>query len=106
VLGGGSGALALNSYVADHIGEITQDWYVLHSTGAGKEVTINSPHYAQVPFITDMATYLAAADAVLCRPGMGTLGELSASAKASVLVPMPGTHPEKHANPTTLYHPR
>lgn len=40
-------------------------------------------------FVEDMAGELAAADLVICRSGAGTLGELTAAGRASVLVPYP-----------------
>jgi UDP-N-acetylglucosamine--N-acetylmuramyl-(pentapeptide) pyrophosphoryl-undecaprenol N-acetylglucosamine transferase len=41
------------------------------------------------PFVEDMAAEFAAADLVICRSGAGTLGELTAAGRASVLVPFP-----------------
>src|SRR5205085_9220891 len=41
------------------------------------------------PFITDMPAAFAAADLIVCRSGAGTVSELAAAGKPSVLVPFP-----------------
>ena len=40
-------------------------------------------------YIDDMATYMAAADLVICRAGAITLSEIQCCAKASILIPSP-----------------
>ena len=40
---------------------------------------------------------MAVSDVILARPGLGTLTELSALKKASILVPMPNSHQEDNA---------
>jgi UDP-N-acetylglucosamine--N-acetylmuramyl-(pentapeptide) pyrophosphoryl-undecaprenol N-acetylglucosamine transferase len=42
-----------------------------------------------VPFITDMPAAFAAADLIVCRSGAGTVSELAAAGKPSILVPFP-----------------
>jgi UDP-N-acetylglucosamine--N-acetylmuramyl-(pentapeptide) pyrophosphoryl-undecaprenol N-acetylglucosamine transferase len=42
-----------------------------------------------VPFIADMPAAFAAADLIVCRSGAGTVSELAAAGRASVLVPFP-----------------
>jgi UDP-N-acetylglucosamine--N-acetylmuramyl-(pentapeptide) pyrophosphoryl-undecaprenol N-acetylglucosamine transferase len=42
-----------------------------------------------VPFITDMPAAFAAADLVVCRSGAGSVSELAAAGKPSILVPFP-----------------
>ena len=53
-----------------------------------------------LPYIDDMAIYMAAADLILCRAGAITLAELSGVGRASILVPSPyvaGNHQLKNA---------
>lgn len=53
-----------------------------------------------LPYIDDMANYMAAADLILCRAGAITLAELSGAGRASLLVPSPyvaGNHQHKNA---------
>ena len=59
-----------------------------------------NPRLDMREYIHDMATYMAAADLVLCRAGAMTLTELSATKKASILIPSPnvtGNHQYKNA---------
>jgi UDP-N-acetylglucosamine--N-acetylmuramyl-(pentapeptide) pyrophosphoryl-undecaprenol N-acetylglucosamine transferase len=42
-----------------------------------------------LPFIADMPAAFAAADLVVCRSGAGTVSELAAAGRASILVPFP-----------------
>jgi UDP-N-acetylglucosamine--N-acetylmuramyl-(pentapeptide) pyrophosphoryl-undecaprenol N-acetylglucosamine transferase len=68
---------------------------IVHQTGtAGFEAIRNE--FAQsglegaiVPFITDMPAAFAAADLVICRSGAGTVSELAAAGRPSILVPFP-----------------
>jgi len=68
---------------------------IVHQTGAaGFEETRDD--FAKsgldgevVRFITDMPSAFAAADLVICRSGAGTVSELAASGRPSVLVPFP-----------------
>jgi UDP-N-acetylglucosamine--N-acetylmuramyl-(pentapeptide) pyrophosphoryl-undecaprenol N-acetylglucosamine transferase len=53
-----------------------------------------------VPFIQDMPAAFAAADLVVCRSGAGSVSELAAAGKPSVLVPFPfaaGDHQTRNA---------
>lgn len=53
-----------------------------------------------VPYISKMATYMAAADIVVCRAGAMTLSELALCGKCAVLIPSPhvaGDHQRKNA---------
>jgi UDP-N-acetylglucosamine--N-acetylmuramyl-(pentapeptide) pyrophosphoryl-undecaprenol N-acetylglucosamine transferase len=68
---------------------------VVHLTGRGRGVPAQttSEHYRQIEFLVDeMPHLLAAATLVVSRAGMGTLTELAALGKPSLIVPMPGSH--------------
>ena len=60
----------------------------------------NTARAELMPYIEDMATYMAAADIVLCRAGAMTLSELALCGKCAILVPSPyvaGDHQLKNA---------
>ena len=56
------------------------------------------PRYQQREFLVEeMPDVLAAAAVVISRAGMGTLSELAALGKASLVVPIPASHQEPNA---------
>jgi UDP-N-acetylglucosamine--N-acetylmuramyl-(pentapeptide) pyrophosphoryl-undecaprenol N-acetylglucosamine transferase len=95
VTGGGTGALALNELVAAAAPRLVRDAQVVHLTGRGRGVPAANAteRYRQIEFLVDeMPHLLAAATVVVSRAGMGTLTELAALGKPSLIVPMPGSH--------------
>jgi UDP-N-acetylglucosamine--N-acetylmuramyl-(pentapeptide) pyrophosphoryl-undecaprenol N-acetylglucosamine transferase len=95
VTGGGTGALALNRLVAAASPQLVQRAQVVHLTGRGRgaPAQTTSKNYTQIEFLVDeMPHLLAAATLVVSRAGMGTLTELAALSKPSLIVPMPGSH--------------
>ncbi|HEY2843797.1 MAG TPA: UDP-N-acetylglucosamine--N-acetylmuramyl-(pentapeptide) pyrophosphoryl-undecaprenol N-acetylglucosamine transferase, partial [Bryobacteraceae bacterium] len=68
---------------------------LLHQTGSGAYDQL-APEFQSSeiageisPFLLDMPASFAAADLVVSRAGMGTLSELAAAGKPSILVPLP-----------------
>jgi UDP-N-acetylglucosamine--N-acetylmuramyl-(pentapeptide) pyrophosphoryl-undecaprenol N-acetylglucosamine transferase len=101
VTGGGTGALSLNRLVAAAAPRLIDHVQVVHLTGRGRGVpaATSSPRYRSIEFLVDeMPHLLAAASVVVSRAGMGTLTELAALAKASLIVPLPGSHQWANAN--------
>ena len=98
VLGGSQGAGALNTFVAQHVGEFgRQAVQVLHQTGPGR-LEQGAPErdgYRKVEFVHDVHTTLAAATLVLCRGGASTLAEVAALRKPAWVVPYPH-HADRH----------
>ncbi len=100
VLGGGGGAAWLNESVSAIAGDLTKNWQVLHVTGRDKYhmVNVSDQYYVAEPLINDgMDDAYAAADVVLCRAGLGTITELAAVGKPSIIVPIPDSHQEMNA---------
>ena len=101
VTGGGTGALGLNRIVAEAAPELVQFCQVIHLTGRGRGVPSADlgPRYQQHDLIiSEMPHVLAAASLVVTRAGMGTLTELSALGKPTIIVPMPGSHQEQNGH--------
>jgi UDP-N-acetylglucosamine--N-acetylmuramyl-(pentapeptide) pyrophosphoryl-undecaprenol N-acetylglucosamine transferase len=95
VTGGGTGALALNRLVAAAAPRLVTHAQVVHLMGRGRGVPreTDSQRYVQVEFLVEELPHLlAAATLVVSRAGMGTLTELAALARPSLIVPMPGSH--------------
>jgi UDP-N-acetylglucosamine--N-acetylmuramyl-(pentapeptide) pyrophosphoryl-undecaprenol N-acetylglucosamine transferase len=100
VTGGGTGALGLNRIVAAAASRLLEHCQILHLTGRGRGVETGDlgPRYQPREFLVEeMPHVLAAASVVVSRAGMGTLSELAALRKPTIVVPMPGTHQEANA---------
>ncbi len=94
VLGGGTGAAALNKLVADALPQLARVVQIIHSTGSGKSAGLRRENYQAYEFIQDMAQAYAAADIVIARAGLSTITELSNLGKVSIIIPMPESHQE------------
>jgi len=112
ILGGSQGAHSINRAMADALpllGKLKDRLFIIHQTGKQdceeiRAVYEKSGFSARVePFIEDMGETYAKADLVLSRAGAGTLSELAAIGKASLLVPFPFAegHQEKNAEAFT-----
>jgi len=105
VLGGGSGALAINRFVADALEELAGFSQVIHQTGKNKnpgqsgQHRGNLPNYKSFEFLNreEMARVYASADIVISRAGMGVLTELAFLKKPAIIIPMPCSHQEANA---------
>lgn len=94
VIGGGTGAQAINEAFAvirkDLVGKVN----VIHLVGRGKMLGAleePGPNYVALEFLNEgMADAYAAADVVVCRGGFGTMCELAGLAKPAVVIPITG----------------
>jgi UDP-N-acetylglucosamine--N-acetylmuramyl-(pentapeptide) pyrophosphoryl-undecaprenol N-acetylglucosamine transferase len=102
VLGGSLGARSLNAAVTRILPDIIRGAQVLHQTGeknyreavslAGEQgIKTGRGGYVAAPFLSaeELADAFARADLVISRAGAGTVAELAATGKASILVPLP-----------------
>lgn len=99
VMGGSQGAQALNERVPRALAELAKKHErirVVHQTGKGHEEAVRAIYTQYGPkdavvsaFLDDVPTQLAAADLVVARSGAGTVSEIAAVGRASVLVPFP-----------------
>lgn len=99
VVGGGTGALALNRAMNVVKHRLPPEVQFIHQTGRGKEGMEPSRRAVVKEFMDerDMLFAYGAADIVVCRAGMGTLSELAALSKAAIVVPIPDSHQEANA---------
>jgi len=97
VVGGSLGAKALNEIVPQALARIPEAErpVVTHQSGAAQIDALRAAYAAAgvaatlVPFIDDMASALAEADAIVCRAGASTVTEIAAVGAAAVFVPFP-----------------
>ena len=94
VLGGGTGALAINELLLKALPELVKFCQIIHQTGRAKtEKTAKHDCYHPYEFITDNLKHaFAAADLVITRAGMSTLSELAALKKPTIIIPIPNSH--------------
>jgi UDP-N-acetylglucosamine--N-acetylmuramyl-(pentapeptide) pyrophosphoryl-undecaprenol N-acetylglucosamine transferase len=99
VVGGGTGAKWLNEAILSQVKKICARANVIHLTGRGKSMAV-APivNYHQIEFLdSDMKHALACADVVVSRAGMGSITELCALSKPSILVPLPKSAQQQNA---------
>lgn len=112
---GSMGAKYMNEHMAGTLAlECKNDvkYHHIHATGAAAREWLPKlaaeqgadfeahPNIEITEYIYDMATYMAAADLVVCRAGAATMGELCMLGRPSLLVPSPfvaENHQEKNA---------
>lgn len=97
VFGGSQGSMRINEVVSELICSNPvelQDVIWIHQTGSLhfqkiKNNYLNISNVEVKEYIHNMPKYYQEADLVICRSGAGTLAELAASGKASILIPLP-----------------
>ncbi len=102
VFGGSQGARSLNRAILEALPILAQSplpLSIVHQTGqsAYNDVRDEAAKYSSdaslrlvvAPYLEKMWEAFSAADLVICRAGANTIAELSASARASILVPFP-----------------
>jgi len=98
VLGGGTGALFINTIIETALPVLAKSVQIIHSTGGrGGAVRLGQEHYHPYEFISQMGLAYAAADMVISRAGLSTITELSNLRKLSIIVPIPNSHQELNA---------
>lgn len=99
VMGGSQGAAFLNEHLPAAFGRLALEGRavdVLHQAGRDRDVPVRAAYERAgvtrarvVAFIDDVAQAIADADLVVARAGAGTIAEITAIGRASVLVPFP-----------------
>ena len=111
IAGGGTGSAAINKLVSQARPELIEFCQIIHLTGKGKlfEQRFGSAQASDNPEMVgryqtreflnneEFLALTAAADLVVSRCGLGTLTELSALGKPTILIPMPDSHQEDNA---------
>ena len=103
VMGGSQGARRINETVWDGLERLLERFEeVIHLTGPQgerKAAALARPRYRACPFSDDVPRLMGEADLVVCRAGVGTCAELTATGLPAVLVPgtFGGGHQERNA---------
>ncbi len=99
IFGGGTGSASINEAVKNNLTDLLSLTQIIHVAGEGKLITESQPGYHCFEFLShvDLLSIMSVSDIVVSRPGLGTLTELSALKKVSILVPMPNSHQEDNA---------
>jgi UDP-N-acetylglucosamine--N-acetylmuramyl-(pentapeptide) pyrophosphoryl-undecaprenol N-acetylglucosamine transferase len=101
VVGGGTGAMAINELVMKSLPELVKFCQIIHLTGKRKSVQSDLSglsNYHPLEFATsEIADFYAAADLIISRAGMSSLSEICALGKPAIIIPIPKSHQEKNA---------
>ncbi len=116
VIGGSQGAVKINNFMVEAAVELIKKFQILHQTGiknfdsAKTELDMvlkkfspeEKKNYKLVPYFEkDMANAYSAADLVISRASSGSIFEIAALGKPSILIPLPeevvGVHQAKNA---------
>ncbi len=105
IMGGGTGAMAINKLVEESVRDLTRFCQIIHITGRGKVSSMNDKLMEEVPNYKyfewmdkfGMIKAYTVADVIVSRCGMSSLTELSQIGLASILIPMPDSHQEENA---------
>ncbi len=99
ILGGGTGAVAINQATVAALPVLTGKALIVNSTGGGNLLAPPARNYWPFELLTtDLADVLAAATVVVSRAGFGVLTELSALAKPAIIIPLPDSHQQRNAD--------
>ncbi|TSC57002.1 MAG: iron compound ABC transporter ATP-binding protein [Parcubacteria group bacterium Gr01-1014_18] len=105
IFGGGTGASGINHLVYKALPDLLQWTQVIHITGKGKDLDHPVPkdplidkNYRRFEFLMEsMGDAYASADLVVSRAGIGSLSEIIALGKPSIIIPIPDSHQENNA---------
>jgi UDP-N-acetylglucosamine--N-acetylmuramyl-(pentapeptide) pyrophosphoryl-undecaprenol N-acetylglucosamine transferase len=102
IVGGGTGAEAINKLVWESLDELTSFCQIVHITGKGKGTRNQESgirNYVSYDFLEHekVMGIMQVADLVVSRAGLGFLTEISYLGKPAIIIPMPDTHQEDNA---------
>lgn len=98
ILGGGTGAIKINEIVEKSLADLLQFCQIIHITGKGKKIDVESDGYHQFEFLSSgMTEAMCAASLIVSRGGLSTTSESIIMAKPTVIIPIPQTHQEFNA---------
>ncbi|MFA4833400.1 MAG: undecaprenyldiphospho-muramoylpentapeptide beta-N-acetylglucosaminyltransferase [Patescibacteria group bacterium] len=102
VVGGGTGAEAINKLVWESLDELVKICQIIHITGKKKGIRNQESgirNYVSYDFLEHekVMGIMQAADLVVSRAGLGFLTEISYLGKPAIIIPIPDSHQEDNA---------
>jgi UDP-N-acetylglucosamine--N-acetylmuramyl-(pentapeptide) pyrophosphoryl-undecaprenol N-acetylglucosamine transferase len=113
IMGGSQGAEAINDFILNIINNLAKKYEIIHLTGRENEKGVSAEaqvvleknldkYYHPIGFLDEEKTkhVYAAADLIISRSGSGSIFEIAAVGKPSILIPLPssaGNHQSKNA---------
>jgi len=104
VMGGGTGAFAINKLMGNALQNLLSRYQVVHITGQNKVIDVNlneefKHRYWQFEFVhDDLGHLMNRADLIISRAGIGTISEILVIAKPAIIIPIPNSHQETNAD--------
>lgn len=89
VIGGSSGAVAINQTLDTALPELTHHYNVIHILGKNNNTATACAGYYPIPFADNIGDYYAAADIIVSRAGANAITEINALGKRAVYIPLP-----------------
>lgn len=96
ILGGSQGSVQLNRFIKQALMHYTKPVQIIHQTGSIDTTDWAAWYQAHnliacvFPYRDDLASYIIAADLIICRAGAGTLFESMAYKKKMIVIPLEG----------------
>lgn len=101
IMGGGTGASAINELVWESLDELIKFCNVIHVTGTNKQRNkeTEKQNYKQFEFLNqdEIFDVMQNSGLVITRAGMSALTELAYFSKPTIIIPIPNSHQEKNA---------
>ncbi len=103
VMGGGTGAQAINELIWQSLNKLTKFCNLIHLTGKNKNTRTqehkNIENYKSFEFLSQAELFplIQNSDLVISRAGMSALTELAYFSKPTIIIPIPQSHQEKNA---------
>lgn len=89
ILGGSSGAQAINDCVYKNLDALCKDFFVLHVLGKGKGKSVKHKNYKAFEYADNIADFYCVCDVVVSRAGATAVFEISALKKRALFIPLP-----------------
>ncbi len=91
IVGGSSGANDINNAIKHSFVDLTNNYFVIHVTGANKgyELPLKAKNYVRIDYANDIGALYQSADVIISRAGATAVFEISALKRKAVFVPLP-----------------